>query len=106
MQPTLDHYDISSRQMLEVASQQVVHWLCYDDVSGAFLLWSTPACIGPLRWYMHNILSSSSTTSLFKHLHLNRPYSIMPLQNDTTITTSYGGLDAMFIPYQSGSIIA
>ena len=102
--PSMEPTSNASSKMVDVALSQTVHCLCYEDASESFLSWSLSDGCGAVNWNMTKVFSSQSTAALLVKLFLDQPASIVTNISSDLLVLAYAGMDAIFIPYQSGSI--
>ena len=102
--PTSPTMGVSPR-ITKSASAAIVNWLCIDNVCGYLLAWSLSPCCGGLTWEMHCVFSSDHVSMLFRILLPNHPFTLGPSLEPDLSEMNIIGMYAMFIPYQSGSIL-
>ena len=90
----------TSSKMRSATSSYVINWLCIDDVCGFFLHWSVTDECGTIDWRFINTFTCKSTAVLFPILFLY--HTITQIGNTPKLNCA--GLDAMFVPYQSGPL--
>ena len=87
-----------------IVSQQVVDWLCIDDICGTFTSYAPSTSCNSIHWNYIYWLTSSSNSKLFQLLFPSINILSLSVFNADTPQVNFRGMDSMYISHHCGIV--